>query len=241
MDVVLCIDIGNKNVKTGVFQDNRLDHVFVGFPERKLVEKAKSIVLSSVSDSRLGEFLVLLRNWGMERKLLRLRASDQNFIKVNYEDPDKLGDDRIALAFYLMSYHSSAIGVDAGTFINVEYVRDRMHFPMVIFPGIHILKDCFKRGERLKNLEIPLVILNYQSRCDKFPQTSEECMEYGLIFALRGIIKGVMDVTGCKNVVFTGGDGEILRNLSGFGAYEENAVILGLYEYYKLLSSRSIS
>lgn len=241
MDVVLCVDIGNRNVKTGVFHDERLNCTFVGFPERKLVEEAKSIVLSSVSDSKLGEFLVLLRNWGMERKLLRLRAGDQNFIKVNYEDPDKLGDDRIALAFYLMSYHNSAIGVDAGTFINVEYVRDRMHFPMVIFPGIYILKDCFKRGERLKNFEIPLENLNHRRRNDKFPRTSEECMGYGLTLALRGIINGVVEVTGCKNVIFTGGDGEILRNLLGFGAFEENAVILGLYEYYKILSARSNS
>lgn len=238
MDLIFCVDIGNRVIKTGVFDEGGLKEVILGFPDPLLFAKCEAVVISSVSGSKLKSYLKLIKNSPFTGSLIRLQAKEQNFLKINYNDPSQLGEDRLAFAFFLKENYGEALGIDAGSFINIEYVRYDIHFPMAIFPGLHLLKECYAKGERLKKLSIDFLNGNLP---DAFPRSSIECIGNAVKLAVKGLIEGLVESTGCKKVVFTGGDGRVLREILGFGEYVENGVLLGLFTYYRLLTSRSNS
>ncbi|MEO0258579.1 MAG: type III pantothenate kinase [candidate division WOR-3 bacterium] len=238
MDVIFCVDIGNKNIKTGVFDKDGLKEVILGLPDPLLFAKCELIIISSVSRTKLDAYLRLIEKSPFTGKIIKLRPQDQKYLKINYTDPSQLGEDRLAFAFFLKENYGEALGVDAGSFINIEYVKDDIHFPMAIFPGLSLLKECYGRGERLKKLDIDNIVRDTPYI---FPRSSIECIGKGVRLAVKGLVGGLMDLTGCNRIVFTGGDGKILRDILGFGEYVENAVLLGLFAYYRLLTSRSNS
>ncbi|HRD22579.1 MAG TPA: type III pantothenate kinase [Candidatus Hydrothermia bacterium] len=243
--LVLCIDIGNRNVKSGIFENGNLVKAFEGFPSAGDLRGVNAVVFSSVSPQKEAKLVELLGSSKFEGEILRISAAHQKHLKVNYTNPGELGDDRVAFSFYLCRKYGNGLGIDAGTFVNAEWVKDGVHYPMVIFPGIHILKDSYGKGERLKGLNVPysfetlsscedLSFLRGESKeLEKvLPRSTEGCAIMGLILSLYGIVNGLIQLTGEKNIVFTGGDGEILKELVGLGVYEKHAVLLGLYEYY---------
>lgn len=243
MALVICVDVGNRGVKTGIFVNGALSTVLKSFPKGKFVKEAEAIVFSSVSPRREEVFRKSLSKWGYKGKIIRLNAYAQRALKINYDNPAQLGDDRMALAYYLLRRYGGGLGVDAGTFINVEWVRDGVHYPLAIFPGLGNILSLFKRGERLRNLEIKEdferwgKIRNLGGKGDSLfrnlPRSSEDCINFGIYSAVAGFLNTLINVTGEDKIVFTGGDGEKLRGILGKGLYEPNAVLFGLYEFYE--------
>ncbi len=243
MAIIICVDIGNRNVKTGYFNYEGLLFVEDGFPKEDELRKAEVLIYSSVSDKKLKNLQSLLESASFSGKVLRVKPQATG-LKVSYKKPEQLGDDRTAFAFHIWKKLGHGLGIDAGTFINIEWVSGGTHYPLVIFPGIKILQECFKKGERLKDLEFNQLFFTGHAKFgfpnfsfslmnSWIPHSSEECMGLGLLLSLKGLINEVVAMTKETNVIFTGGDGLFLKKLLGDnGVYEKDAVLLGLYEYY---------
>ncbi len=246
---VVCLDIGNHNIHYGVFFSGSLADTGLGFPKEDVVLGTDAIVYSSVNEEKLMYFLNFLKEIGFNGKILRLSATNQNLLKINYENISQLGDDRVAFAYYLWKYHGNGLGIDAGTFINVEFVKDGVHYPLAIFPGLSTILNCYQRGEKLKGYYSELrdkfksLLLSWNERINSdFPKSSQDCIVLGVLLSLKGLIIQIMEKIGDSKVVFTGGDGELLENIVKKGGYDAHAVIKGLYAYYlAVLDSESKS
>uniref|UniRef100_A0A7C2NYV6 Type III pantothenate kinase n=1 Tax=candidate division WOR-3 bacterium TaxID=2052148 RepID=A0A7C2NYV6_UNCW3 len=250
MDLLICVDVGNVNIHTGLFSDGKLIQAFDGLPKLVDLREAKALVYSSVSSRNFKKLSERLFEAQYKGKVLRLSSKTQKFLKVHYKNPFQLGDDRLALAYYIWRRHGKGLGIDAGTFINIEWVNNQTHYPIAIFPGLKILADSFKKGTRLKSYSSIITyelakgerflgeksIRNY-SRF--FPESSEDCIIKGIVDALKGLVEGAVKLTGEDRVIITGGDGEILRNITNIGEYEKHAVLWGLYYFFQLSESSS--
>ncbi len=246
---VVCVDIGNQNIHYGVFSGGVLTDTNLGVPKEDIVIGAEAIVYSSVNEEKLIYFMNFLKEIGYNGRILRLSATKQNFLKINYENISQLGDDRMAFAFYLWYYHGGGVGIDAGTFINVELVKGEIHYPLAIFPGLSTIFYCYQRGERLKRYYPELqerfksLLLEWnEMNNDNFPRSSQDCIVLGILLSFKGFITQIIEKTDDSKVVFTGGDGELLKNIVNKGTYDAYAVIKGLYAYYlAVLDSESKS
>ncbi|MDI6850529.1 MAG: type III pantothenate kinase [bacterium] len=250
MDLLICVDVGNVNIHTGLFIGGKLIKAFDGLPGLEDLRHARAVVYSSVSQRNFRKLSERLVEAQYKGEILRLSSKTQKFLRIHYEDPLQLGDDRLALAYYIWKRHGKGLGIDAGTFINIEWVNNEIHHPIAIFPGLKILVDSFKRGTRLKNYSSLIVNELAKSRrfLDKkiiedyshfFPVSSVDCIIKGLVDAIKGLVEGAVKLTGEDRVIVTGGDGEILRNIINMGEYEKHAVLWGLYYFFELFESSS--
>jgi len=250
MGTVICVDVGNINIHTGLFLDGKLTEAFDDLPRTADLSNAEAIVYSSVSEKNFKKLSQRLKEVQYKGRILHLSSSTQNLLKIHYKNPSQLGDDRLALAYYIWRRYGEGLGIDAGTFINIEWVKDNTHFPIAIFPGLELIIFNYKKGTRLK--DYPSLIMDELKKMRLFrskgraedalrvlPESSIDCIVKGIVDALKGLVDGALRVTGEERVIFTGGDGEILSDLLNFGKYEKHAVLWGLYYFFEVSESSS--
>lgn len=249
MGLLICVDVGNINIHTGLFSDGKLLKAYSDLPAPEDLREAMAVVYSSVSSRNFRKLSKRLKEVQYKGKILHLSAKTQSFLRINYANPSQLGDDRLALAYYLWRRHGGGLGIDVGTFINIEWVNNETHYPIAIFPGLKILVESLKKGSRLKNYSVLIMDELYKRRRSLlgenaidlkcFPESSVECIVNGIVNALKGLVEGAIELTGERKVILTGGDGEILRDITNIGEYEKHAVLWGLYYFFEVSESFS--
>lgn len=245
--MLLAIDIGNSNIKFGIFDEENLikkfsiptvreqtaDEIF-SLTENNLTEKISSVVVSSVVPELKNSIEKFSEN---HLKISPFFVSHQTDfgLKINYEQPEKLGVDRIIAAFAAKEiFGAPCIVCNFGTATTVDAVNSKNEFSGgIIVAGINLLADAlFQKTSKLPKIEV--------KRAEKVLETStEKAINAGIYFGYIGLTDGVIkrmisELKEKPKIIATGGLAKIIFEDSGFiEVYEENLLLDGLRLIYE--------
>ncbi len=193
MQKVIAADLGNTSVNFGLFDRHRL----VDVRSMSTLEFSTETALDLLADWSEGDFGVYcsvvphLRS-GVERVLhqitgrppLELVYGDQIPFRVHYQDPTRLGTDRLAHAFYVRrSVKQNAVVVDVGTAVTVDFILGTGEFlGGAILPGPETSLEALTRRAHLLDRFQWMGVEGY------IGHTPEEAMEIGILRGLEGAL-----------------------------------------------------
>lgn len=245
--MLLAIDIGNSSIKFGVFDRENLvsrfavptiaeqtsAEMFSQFSGKTRFRKFSAIVVSSVvpkisgSVDELGEKFFDCKPFFVDHTL--------DFgLKIKYEQPEKLGIDRLVAAFAAAEkYGTPCIVCDFGTATTIDAVNSASEYlGGIIAPGINILGEAlFLKTAKLPRVELarpPRIIGNSTS------SAIQSGIFFGYIGLTEGILRRMIDELGEKpRVVATGGFSRLIaENCDLIDSTDENLMLEGLRLIY---------
>ncbi|MFN3550535.1 MAG: type III pantothenate kinase [Endomicrobiia bacterium] len=236
---ILC-DIGNTSTTI----------LFISKNLTKLKKVCTKKFLESIKSYKNEEFYLSCVVNEIEKKI---RKNFKNVKFIYYKDLLKymeikynlknIGSDRLLNAFFVKEiFGNKSCIISLGTAIVVDYIdKNCKYVGGEIFPGIRILaKGLYDYTSKLPfinannlDVKIPNSFLNLVGN------NTKDCIIKGIInFCFSGI-KNFVEVLKPKNLIITGGDGEIFFNILKFDdinvVFIKNLVILGivLWCYYE--------
>ncbi len=231
--MILAMDIGNTNVKIGVFDKDNLLYSWrvstlayrtadeYGMMVCDLlsqngveIEKIKAVVMSSVAPA-LNYTIEHMCKYYLGKTPLVVGADSKMDITLKYDNPHELGADRINCAnaaFYF--YGGPVILIDFGTATTFNLVtKDGEYLGGAIAPGIKTAIDSLSSATaKLPRIELerPQSIVGANTK---------SCMQSGVVYGYTGLVKYMIEnykaldsMKGAK-VVATGGLSQIVLDI----------------------------
>lgn len=245
--MLLAIDIGNSNIKCGVFDGGFLVEKFsiptvrtqtaeeiISQIEFKLTADISAVIVSSVVPELKNSIEKFSENHLKVSPIFVSHETDFG-LKINYEQPEKLGVDRIVAALAAKEkFGAPCIVCNFGTATTVDAVNSKNEFSGgIIVAGINLLADAlFRETSRLPKVEI--------KRAEKVLENStEKAINAGIYFGYIGLTDGILkrmifELNEKPRVIATGGLASIIFEDSEFlEIYDENLMLDGLRLIYQ--------
>ena len=245
--MLLTLDIGNTNIKAGVFNGEDLEDHFIISDIAKLKSFLKKHVISSIAISSVvpekNKLIVekLSASYNFKPFIIN---NDCNFnLKIDYKTPETLGIDRICSAegAFNLCGNSLTVGtylltIDFGTATTINIVKYPNIFAGgLIAPGINTMfKSLATQTSQLPDLTID----NYNFIIGDDTHSS---IASGVINSAVGLIEKVVsylnNLDDCSNLIIytTGGMADrVQKFLSNKIIYNKFLVLRGIRSLYKL-------
>ena len=229
--MVLVLDVGNTNIKVGVFIDGKLKHswrmstsieqtsdemgmVLLSFFDYLKLDRydVEGVMISSVIPSANYTIEHMCRMY-LKKTPIFVGPGIKTGINIFYDSPKELGSDRIvtAVAAYEM-YGGPCITVDFGTATSFGAISGKGEFVGgVICPGIKISAEALTQNtSKLPKIDLvkPPQIIN---------RNTISCMQAGILYGYVGQVDYILrkmkaELGGKAIVVATGGMGEVIAD-----------------------------
>lgn len=252
---ILAFDIGNTQIKMGVFDNDDLicswrlmtsNHTTDEFgidiqmllrSENMEVSSLDRVAISSVVPDIMHSFVNAVRRY-LKKEPLLIGPGVKTGVKIKAANPKEVGADLIAdVAAATELYGFPAIIVDFGTVTKYEVVNENGEFmAAVLAPGIGISAQAMsERAAQLPSIAI---------RKPEHILTSDtvECMQVGVVYGYIGQVSYMVDLIKreLKNpdmkVIATGGFGNVLAGeLPCVNVYDRALTLEGI----KIIASRN--
>ena len=230
----LVVDIGNNFFKLGIFQNSNLIFSFsekngaIDLEIEKIICKYSEIttaLISNVSSIKINDIL--------NRFNINIYELNSSFIfpfKLNYQTPETLGNDRLALAAAatILFPNSNNLVIDAGTCITIDFIDNNNHFRGgSISPGVKM------RYDSLNHYTANLPLLKNENNFDYPGNSTNASIHAGIIGGVSNEINGFIKQINSKNekvnVILTGGDAKILSKTLKITIFaNQNFILEGL-------------
>ena len=177
-------------------------------------EKHKKYFLNEKIPKFNDEIYYISVNEKATRKLLKNNPEAKNIEEImNFQTSYKgLGKDR-ALA---CSFHDDVVIVDAGSAITVDVMENAIHQGGFILLGMRSFISSYpKISKKLK------FSFEKDINLDKIPLQTKDAIQYAM---LKSIILPIKEVSLNKNIIFTGGDGEVLSKYFENSIYKKDLI-----------------
>lgn len=259
--MLLAIDIGNTNIKLGVFDGDKLVHSFrLSTIQGRTGDEYGLDLLAQLSTAKLtsddidGAIMSSVKpglnytfeqccDYYMKVKPLVVGSGIKIGLNVKYDNPKEVGADRIVnsvAAYYL--YGGPCITIDCGTATTFNVISDKGEFlGGLIGHGLKSASDALsKTAEKLPKIELtmPRRVVG---------RTTITNMQSGLLQGYVGmaerIVRLIKEETGYSNakVIATGGLGEIIKNNSDvIDVLDRKLTLKGLNIIYKLNTEKNL-
>ncbi len=231
--MLLVIDIGNTNIVTGLFQQERLvatwrmatqahktsDEYMVllasFFSYRGLSARdVQSIVIASVVPPLIPVLEDVCRRYFQQTPLV-VGPGIRTGVRILYENPKEVGADRIANALAAHRLHGGpAIVIDFGTATTFDAIsRDGDYLGGAIAPGIEISSDAlFEHTAKLPRVELT-------RPKQAIGKNTVASMQSGILFGYVGLVEGMVarikqELGGSARVLATGGLADVIARES---------------------------
>lgn len=205
------VDIGNTFSKCSLFSED--GNILTSFDIEKLPTTVQNFALNNtntlyiVSSVRKGpiDFPYSFTNVSdlfKENKLLDM--------PVHYNET--VGIDRLVAAYYSYSTDNNMkLIIDSGSFTTIDSIDIKGFNGGYILPGLNLLAESYSQGEKLfsPTTDIPE---DLDQVLGQFPKTTKSAIHHGAFLSFLSPIKEVMRTHPVKNIILTGGNGEILQN-----------------------------
>lgn len=237
MSVNVAIDIGNTSTKIGVFsqkdliQVHRLKNEEIANNTQLLFSfDAEHYILSSVNKPIETEMKIEQ----LEEKLLRLLPGMPLPVKLNYQSPETLGKDRIAVAVAIAALFpkQNSLAIDAGSCVTYDIItKNGVYLGGGISPGIQMrLKALHQYTDQL-----PLLFWDTENIPQKVGSSTITSIlsgvVNGMIAEINGIIESYQKQFSNLKVVITGGDSIFFEKALKNSIFADpNLVLKGLNE-----------
>lgn len=245
--LILTIDIGNSSTKFGVFDRENLitrfavanadfstaDEIYSQISIQIPVKKFSAIVVSSVVP-KISEIARELGENFYGCAPLYVDSTLDFGLKIKYEQPEKLGIDRLIAAFAAAEkYGVPCVVCDFGTATTIDAVNShREYLGGIITPGINTLSDALHaKTAKLPRVEIvkpPRVIGN----------STVSAIQSGIFFGYIGLTEGILrrmiaELGERPRVIATGGFAKLIaENCDLIDSVDENLLLEGLRMIY---------
>ena len=246
---VLSVDVGNSTAKLGLFVDQVIvetaasavtDRGIELAPE--FIEMVKSAtpvaVVSSVNPPAEKIVERALRKIGAS-PVLRIRRDIPVPVRCLCEQPDSVGDDRLANA--VAAHHlagGAAIVVDMGTAITFDVISDCGDFiGGAIAPGVG------SSARALNEYTAKLPLIEPYSPDSAIGRNTTEAINVGLVIGLAGLIDRIVrqiteELDAIPTVIATGGHASLLApHAATLDRIEQHLTLLGLQLIYQAQNS----
>ncbi|MBR2614197.1 MAG: type III pantothenate kinase [Clostridia bacterium] len=253
--MLLAIDLGNTNIKYGVFDGNKLlasfrvssrisrtadeyGSVLVGLLHDRGIEKGDidGIVFSSVIPA-LNYTICHMCEYFFNISPLIIGPGVKTGLNIKAENPREVGADIIVNSVSAFSKHGGPLVViDFGTATTFDVINEKCELlGVVIAPGIKTALE----GLASKTAQLPMVELDAPKTV--IGKNTKHCMQAGIIFGFAGLVENIvnkikqeMGVDSIK-VVATGGMGEIIaKEVSCIDKVDRTLTLDGLRYIYEL-------
>jgi type III pantothenate kinase len=251
--MLLCIDIGNTNIKVGLYRGEKLvTHWRIFTDASKLSDEYGVLLLSLFASENIEkaeidgcaissvvpDLTVAFRD--MIKRHLNLDAVIVGMVKkpvirINADNPAEVGPDLIANAVGAISlYGAPAIVIGFGTATTFSAISAKGEFEGVaIAPGVGTgAESLFKAGAML-----PVVDLHKPEKV--IGKNTILSLQSGLIFGFAGLVEGLVrrmnkELGGNAKVVATGGLANLIAGeVHCIDAVEQELTLLGLRIIYE--------
>jgi len=238
--MLLALDIGNTNIKSGIFSAGKLIHTKTfGITENKgfidnifnKFQDIKTVAICDVSEK------FHLKSFFLQKNITIFLVDNQTrfFFKNNYRTPETLGKDRMAgVAGGITKFpQTPLLIIDAGTAITFDFVsKEGLFLGGNISPGINL------RLKALNSFTGKLPLLEKKENFPDIGRSTDEAILSGVIGGVAKEIEGIIFVFKQQNpnskVIFTGGDAKFLHRFIKNDIFVlPNLVLEGIYELYK--------
>ena len=230
----LVLDIGNNFFKLGIFENSNLIFSFsekndkIDIEIEKIISKYRKVNSALISNVSSIKIIDLLNRYNIQTFEL-----DSNFIfpfKLNYQTPETLGNDRLALAAAATTLfpNSNNLVIDAGTCITIDLIDNNNHFMGgSISPGVKM------RYKSLNHYTANLPLLENQNNFNFPGNSTDASIHAGVIGGVSNEIMGFVDKINSRynkvNVILTGGDAKILSKTLKITIFaNQNFILEGL-------------
>jgi type III pantothenate kinase len=242
----LLIDMGNTRLKwavttggqlmTGQFLVNSWINRDELIRHWKGLYHPRRIAISCVSANQLLELvLTVAQQLWLDVEIIQVKSQAQAFGVINsYPQPQKLGVDRwLALVAVWQKHHDSACIVDCGTAITVDLINaDGHHQGGLISPGLGLMKQALGLGTEalpFNNAESDPVGAGFKPINLSLANDTEAAIDSGILMASVGLIEHVLANYEIRQLIFTGGDAELIaRQLKVKSLVDPDLVLRGL-------------
>ena len=243
----IAVDIGNSNLKCGIFlPDGGYEVHGLSVDGLHDMEKLYRELLcwDLLSESNILPIKVFTADaypdpitwriaqtgwfsWQKLKEVIRRLRPHDNFtnvtrkqipIKVAVKSPDKVGVDRLLVAFAAMKMYgdSPMLVIDAGSAITVDVVQDQTFCGGAIFPGLTTLAETYP----IISKKLPVVSIPNFSDCTKIPppvypgKSTEDAIQNGIYWGTVGAIMQFCGMffrrTEDVRLILAGGDSQYL-------------------------------
>lgn len=253
--MLLAIDLGNTNIKYGVFDEDKLvssfrvssrisrtadeyGSVLVGLLADRGIKKTdiNGIIFSSVIPA-LNYTICHMCEYFFGITPLMVGPGIKTGLNIKAENPREVGADIIVNSVSAFNkYGGPIIVIDFGTATTFDIISDKCELiGVVIAPGIKTSLE----GLATKTAQLPMVELDAPKTV--IGKNTKHCMQSGIIFGFAGlvenIIKKIKKELGLEQikVVATGGLGEIIaKEVKAITKVDRTLTIDGLRLLYEL-------
>ena len=148
------------------------------------------------------------------KRLLKKNPHAKNINKLlNFQTSYQgLGIDRAVAC----SFQDNCVIVDAGSAITVDVMEEGIHKGGFILLGIRRFMKSYPKISKKLNFEFEKEI-----NLDKIPLRTKDAIQYAM---LKSIILPIKEVSLNKNIIFTGGDGEVLSKYFENSVYKKDLI-----------------
>lgn len=233
----ITLDIGNSNAKCSLFTEN--GNLLTSFDFEKLDTTLNNYALDS---SNTNFVISSVKEGAIDFPYPFANASHQfragTFLDMPVHYNETIGIDRLVAAYYAYSLDNKMkLVIDAGTFTTIDSIDIKGFNGGYILPGLNLLASAYQNGEQL-NTAPTNIPENIQEVLGAFPQTTEKAIHHGAFLSFLAPIKEVLRTHRPKNIILTGGNGDILQNYlkkwkfcqDASIQYVPNLVHMGLFE-----------
>ncbi len=253
--MIFTVDIGNTNIKIGLFEEGKLCHSFKMSTDTKRtsdeyvalllqllnyngidVKSVRGAILSSVIPQLDYTFTNVIQ-YVFGVKPLVVGVGVKTGLAIRYEFPKELGSDRIITCVAAeKQYGAPFILVDFGTATTFNVVNERKEFVGgAITLGLKATMESLARcTARLPNVEL-------ETPSKATAQSTRKAIQSGVIYGAVGQIKYLVErikaETGLQNapIIATGGMSYIISDVEPlFQHIDRELSLKGLYEIYRL-------
>ncbi len=210
------IDAGNSFLKLGIFQDLKLKQVYrIDYANPELPSEIGELhggIISSVVPSRYAELMNIANKLAVGNPLF-LDYKNVCAIKIDYQTPELLGADRIALAiagyyFYSAINQKPTLIVSCGSAITVNLITpERIFKGGAIFPGVSMMLNSLHSGAE----KLPTV--DWKAMRPQISNHTHRAIISGVSSCIAGAINEFRRLVTPHTLVLTGGDAQRISHL----------------------------
>lgn len=253
--MILALDVGNTRLSCGIFFKDQIISTFnylntKDLSEEKLIDffeeefkknridkkQISKVVVCSVVPF-LNQKIKKVCNDLLNKVPYFVSGENNSILKINYENTQKLGSDRIAAAVGAISLglKENLIVVDMGTATTVDAIsKEKEFWGGAILPGIKLMLNALSKN----TAQLPEIDINRPAKacCN----STLECINSGIYYCALGAIRELImrytneKFNGKKPIVIaTGGMSYLFEDEKIIDKIEKNLVLEGLNKIIK--------
>lgn len=225
----LAIDIGNTQIKFGLFDAGELKEVFSGEPAIDVILEKYKIVHAIVSKTGVNEVIEYKLKQKKNVQTIFLSSALKLPVTVLYKTPETLGADRIAgsIAANFLYHDKNILKIDFGTCITFDFVNVKAQYlGGAISPGMMMRFKSLHNYTANLPLVDPMQYNTYELTGTDTTTSILSGVINGIKEEVTGIIKNYDERFGNLAVVATGGDSVLFAALLKYEIFARPYLVL---------------